>query len=230
MATRWWNDVLNGVLRGPSEADLEAAARRVAALREAGPARTTDELVHELIRTTARRSAVIGATTAGAALLPGIGTVAALTIGTATDVGATMRLQTQMVLDIAALRGARLSAAEAGRVVLLVAGVSSASTATLNQLGRAASRRVGERFAARWLWRAVPLLGMASSSGTNALATHVIGRRADAYFSLGPEAMGDWRESVRAVTGIDERPWWRRIRAATSPPALAFRLDGGARD
>jgi hypothetical protein len=201
------------MLRGPTEADVQAAVRRVEGLRTARPAASADDLVRVVIAGTARRSAMVGAATAGTALVPGLGTIAAMTIGTAADVGASLRLQAQMVLDIAVLRGVALSPQEARNVVLLVAGVSSASTAALNRIGRTASLRLGERVAARWLVRAVPLLGMVSSSGTNALATRVIGRRADAYFSLGPAAMGDWNESVRAVVGVDERPLRRRLGA-----------------
>jgi hypothetical protein len=221
----WLNDVVAGMLRGPTEADVQAAVARVTALRRSRSGRSTDELVRSVIMTTARRSAAVGAATAGTALVPGLGTLAAMTIGTATDVGATLRLQTQMVLDIAVLRGASLSTQEARNVVLLLAGVSSASTAALNRAGRVAATRLGERFTARWVLRAVPVVGMISSSGTNALATRVIGRRADAYFSLGPEAMGDWGESVRAVLGVDERPLWRRLtsrvsRRKSAPKAL----------
>lgn len=218
------DDVVAGMLRGPTEADVQGAVRRVEALRSARPSASADELVRDVIASTARRSAVVGAATAGTALVPGLGTIAAMTIGTAADVGATLRLQSQMVLDIAVLRGVALSPQEARNVVLLVAGVSSASTAALNRLGRTASLRLGERVAARWLVRAVPLLGMVSSSGTNALATRVIGRRADAYFSLGPAAMGDWNESVRAVVGVDERPLRRRL------GAVGARLRRGAAD
>ena len=217
------------MLRGPTEADVQGAVRRVAALRSTRPEASADELVPDVIATTARRSAMVGAATAGSALIPGLGTIAAMTLGTAADVGATLRLQAQMVLDIAVLRGVVLSPQEARNVVLLVAGVSSASTAALNRVGRAASLRLGERFAARWLVRAVPLLGMISSSGTNAIVTRVIGWRADAYFSLGPQAMGDWNESVRAVLGVDERPLRRRLgglRGRRSPLARAASADG----
>ncbi|CAN5761691.1 hypothetical protein BH23DEI1_BH23DEI1_10270 [soil metagenome] len=207
----WLEDVMAGMLRGPTEADVQAAVKRVDTLRAKRQGRSTDDLVRDVIKGTARRSAAVGAATAGTALVPGLGTLAAMTIGTATDVGATLRLQTQMVLDIAVLRGAELSTQEARNVVLLVAGVSTASTAALNRAGRVAAMRLGERFTARWVLRAVPVIGMLSSSGTNALATRVIGHRADAYFSLGPEAMGDWAESVRAVIGVDERPLWRRL-------------------
>jgi len=226
------------MLRGPTEADLDGAARRVAALRAARPGIPTEALVRDLVATTARRSAWVGATTAGAALLPGLGTVAALTLGTAADVGATLRLQARMVLDIALLRGVRLAPEEARRVVLLVAGASGASSATLDRVGRTLSVRLGERFAARWLLRALPLIGMLTASGTNALATRVIGRRADAYFALGPGAVGDWAASVRALVGVDERPWRRRLgrllvrRRAPGPdggPAGAVRLRRPAR-
>ena len=229
----WLHEVMTGMLRGPTEADVQGAVRRVTALRSARPASSADELVRDVIAAAARRSAMVGAATAGSALVPGLGTIAAMTIGTAADVGATLRLQAQMVLDIAVLRGAELTPQEARNVVLLVAGVSSASTAALNRVGRAASLRLGERFAARWLVRAVPLLGMVSSSGTNALATRVIGRRADAYFSLGPAAMGDWHENVRAVIGMDERPLRRRLgalrgrRSRRAPASPADGDDGG---
>ena len=211
----WMTDLVTAMLRGPSEADVSAAAARVAALRTANPERSTEELVEALINRTARRAAAVGAVTAGAALVPGVGTVAAMTLGTATDVGATMRLQTQMVLDLAALRGADLSGPNARNAILVAAGVSGTSTALLNRAGRAATLGLSKRFAARWLLRAVPVIGMLSSSGTNAFATQVIGRRADAYFSLGPEAVGDWSVSVRAITGIDvarfrDRLVWRR--------------------
>jgi hypothetical protein len=37
------------------------------------------------------------------------------------------------------------------------------------------------------------------------LATYLIGQRADAYFRLGPEAVGSWTDSLRTISGIDER-------------------------
>jgi hypothetical protein len=37
------------------------------------------------------------------------------------------------------------------------------------------------------------------------LSTYIIGQRADAYFRLGPDALGTWTDSLRAVSGVDER-------------------------
>jgi uncharacterized protein (DUF697 family) len=201
----WLEEVAATMMRGPSEADVLAAAQRVAERRSARPDRTTDQLVDDVIASTMRRTAAIGAATAGTALVPGMGTVAALTLGAATDVGATLRLQTQMVLDLAALRGAELTPAQARNALLVVIGVSSAGRVALDRAGRKAALTLGERFTARWLLRAVPVVGMLSSSGANALATRVIGNRADAYFRAGPEAVVDWRASVRAVLGRRQR-------------------------
>lgn len=213
----WLEEIAATMLRGPTEADVAAAAARVAERRAAHPGRSTDALVADLIASTARRTAAVGAATAGAALVPGMGTLAALTLGTAADVGQTLRLQTQMVLDLAALRGAELTPTEARNAVLVVAGVSSASTIALNRAGRYAALRVGERITARWLLKAVPFVGMLSSSGTNALTTHVIGRRADVYFSHGPEAVQEWGASVRAVLARRPRlPWFRAARLPVS--------------
>jgi hypothetical protein len=187
----------------------------VTALRAAHPDRSTDLLVRESIARTARQTAAVGAATSGAALVPGLGTLATLTLGTAADVGATLRLQAQMVLDIAVLRGADLAGDQARRAILVAAGVSGASTLVRNRAGRMAALRIGERFSARWLLKMVPVVGMLSSSGTNALATYVIGSRADTYFLLGPDAVKDWRTTVRAVTGL-----WRRVPAERRLPPI----------
>ncbi len=201
----WLEEVATTMLRGPSEADLRAATERVAERRADRPERTTEELVDDVIAGTMRRTAAIGAATAGTALVPGMGTVAALTLGAATDVGATLRLQTQMVLDLAVLRGAELTPEQARNALLVVVGVSSAGRVALDRAGRKAALSLGERFAARWVLRAVPVVGMLTSSGANALATRVIGHRADAYFLAGPEAVRDWRASVRAVLSRRQR-------------------------
>jgi hypothetical protein len=51
----------------------------------------------------------------------------------------------------------------------------------------------------------LPVVGVIASAGTNALSTYIIGQRADAYFRLGPEAVPTWSDSLRAITGVDER-------------------------
>jgi hypothetical protein len=216
-ATALVNGIADAMLQGTAQGDLRAAERRVAALRHAHPDAGVDELVRRTIAKATRSSALVGAATSGAAIVPGLGTIAALTLGSAIDVGATLRLQTKVVLDIALLRGVTLDPAQARAAVMLVAGVSRAGTLALHGAGRAAVRQMGMRAGSRWLLRAVPVLGLIGTSGSNAVATELIGRRADAFFARGPEALDDWREGVAAATGLDARPLLRRLAEARRP-------------
>lgn len=178
---------------------------RVQELRDAQPEWTADQLVERLIKRKCQQTAVIGAASAGSGLIPGIGTVVALTVGTVADVGATLRLQTELVMEIAAVHGHRLSPAEKRRVVMLVGGLSAGGSRALAQGGARLSLGLTQRFAQRWLARLVPLAGVGASAGVNAVSTYLIGRRAHAYFIRGPQALGSWTDSLRTLAGVDER-------------------------
>jgi hypothetical protein len=211
------------------EADHEAATGRVRALRESRPEATTEQLVESLIKRKCQQTAAIGAATAGSALIPGLGTVAALTVGALADFGATLKLQTELVLEIAEVHGRVLAPDERRRVVMLVSGLSAGSSRLLSRGGANLSVRLTRRYAERWLARALPVAGIAASAGANVLSTYVIGKRAHAYFSLGPEAVGSWKESLRALVGVDERnlaTWlaestWRSPAAAATGERIA---------
>lgn len=175
--------------RAVAETDLRAAAERVSAERRAEPSLTQTELVRRIIARTGRQAAAVGVATSSTAVLPGLGTVAALTFGVAADLAATVKLQTAMVLEIAAARGVRLNLEEARTAMLVAAGVSSASTALGRELVgvscRAAERAV-LRFAgygvSRLALRAVPFVGVITAGGVNLLSSQLIGRRADDHF------------------------------------------------
>jgi hypothetical protein len=220
----WLRQAADAMTRGPTESDLHAANARVAALRAANAGRTDDELVRIAIARATTTSAAVGAAGAGGALVPGIGTLAALTVGAAAELGTIGRVHTRLVLDIAALRGVALTSDDARRAVMVVAGISAAGSAAgtaagaaaLTRAGRMAARRWGERVGKRTILRAVPIVGLVAACGASALATRVIGHRANAFFALGPDAVGDWRASLRAVTGLDERPLLRALRTRRS--------------
>ena len=53
--------------------------------------------------------------------------------------------------------------------------------------------------------KAWPIIGVGASGGINMLTTYVIGKRAEAYFGLGPDKMDEWDEGLRALIGVDER-------------------------
>lgn len=198
------NLLLDRALRTIKDVDIKLAAQRVAEL-SARHRLQGDALVERLIWAKARQAGLIGAATSAAALVPGLGSLAALTIGAAADVGATLRLQSELVMEIAAARGRQLRPDEARNALLVVAGVNLGAEQLVQQASRKLVTRLGERFAGRALVKAIPFVGVAASAATNLFMTYLIGKRADAYFRLGEAYVGDWSESLRAVTGIDER-------------------------
>jgi hypothetical protein len=114
-------------------------------------------------------------------------------------------MQAELVLEIAAAHGHQLSPTEKRNAVLIVTGISSGGNKLLEKAGEQIAKKATERLVEKSIAKAIPVLGVAASAGSNILSTYVIGRRANAYFSLGPKAVGDWGESLQALTGVDER-------------------------
>lgn len=193
------------LMRAIADTDLQAAEERVAALRADMPEATTEQIVEYLIKQKCQQTGAIGAATSGAALLPGLGTLTSMTLGVAADIGATFKLQAELVLEIAATHRYPLSELEKRQIVMLITGVSAGGNQMLTRAGQELSLKVTEKYAKRWVVKALPVIGVIASASTNALSTYIIGQRADAYFGRGPEALVDWRESLRALVGVDER-------------------------
>lgn len=199
------NAIMNSIYKVVGDVDLAAAAERVQALRGKYPDATTEELSKRLIRDKCEATGKVGAVTSGAALIPGIGTAAALTLGVAADIGATFKLNAELVLELAALYDYPLTDDEKQRLVMVITGLSAGTSSLSRKAGEKAAAKIAEKYAFKSAVKFLPVVGVVASAGTNILATYIIGQRADAYFRLGPEAMGSWADNLRAVTGVDER-------------------------
>ncbi len=197
--------IMETIFKVVSDVDLEAAAVRVQELKEARPDATREELSKKLILDKAQNTATVGAVTAGAGMIPGVGTVTAATLGAAADIGTTFKLQSELVLELAALYDYPLSEEEKQKVVMAITGLSAGTTTLARKATQAATIKVGEKFAFKSVMKVMPVVGVVASAGTNVLSTYIIGQRADAYFRLGPDAVGTWRDSLRALSGVDER-------------------------
>ena len=81
-----------------SDVDIESATERVKKLKEKYPDASPSELTQRLIREKCQRTGTVGAVTSGTGLIPGLGTAAAVTLGVAADIGATFKLQAELVL------------------------------------------------------------------------------------------------------------------------------------
>jgi hypothetical protein len=102
-----------------------------------------------------------------------------------------------------------LTEQEKQRIVMAITGLSAGTSALARRAGQTMSIKIGERLAERTIqktvMKALPVVGVVASAGTNVLSSYIIGQRADAYFRLGPEAVGSWSDSLRTITGMDER-------------------------
>ena len=199
------NALFRRLLSTINDVDMQAAAQRVEVLRRQNPAADTTDIVQSLIKQKTQKTATIGAVTSSTGLIPGVGTATALILGTAADIGATFKLQAELVLEIAHAHGYPLSEQEKQQVVLLVTGLSAGASSLAQKAGQRAGAKFTEIFAEKSALKALPLLGIIASAGTNALSTYIIGQRADAYFRLGEDGMQSWQDSLRAISGVDER-------------------------
>lgn len=188
-----------------SSADAEAASKTVDALRKSKPEATTDEIVDLLIRRKCMQTGSVGAITSGAAIIPGIGTISAITFGVAADIGMTFKLQAELTLEIAYAYGRELTENEKRRIILGITGMSAGVNTGLQKAGQQIATKATAQLAQKSVVKAIPFIGVAASSGTNMVTTYLIGQRAKAYFSQGPEAVDSWGDKARVLSGVDER-------------------------
>ncbi len=205
------------------DTDEQAAAARVDALRQQRPLSPPSQLADKLITDKCMQTAVIGAVSSGASIIPGLGSFASLTVGVAADISLTFKAQAELVIEMAYLYNHQLAPDEKRRIVLLVTGASAGANAIARRTGRRIALKTGEKFAEKGIVKAIPFVGIGASAATNVAMTYAIGVRAKAYFSLGPDEMLDTRASLRAITGVDGRKLVAGLRNTSKdmPAAIA---------
>jgi uncharacterized protein (DUF697 family) len=197
--------VLRFFLQRIAEVDRAKVVARVDELRQRYPDAAPDELAERLIKAKCQKTAAIGAVSSGGALLPGIGSLVAGAAGVVADLRATITLQAELVLEIAEVYGVPVDDADRQQVVMLLTGIGYGTSHLLTTTGSQLTGKLAARVARNWLTRALPIIGVATSASTNALSTYIVGQRAKAYFSRGPDAVGGWADTLRLITGVDER-------------------------
>ncbi|MEM7034705.1 MAG: hypothetical protein AAF629_34515 [Chloroflexota bacterium] len=198
------NSMLDFATNAINNADEAAAAAQVAKLRNKHPDLDDDALADILIKQKCYSTGAVGAITSGLSVIPGIGTVAALTFGAAADIGMTFKLQAELVLEMAALYGRDLSDVEKRTAVLTVTGIGAGSHHLAIKGGEKIAQRATEQLTAHAVAKAIPFVGVGVSAGANILTTYVIGQRAKSYFSLNETEMDDMGAQIRALSGVDE--------------------------
>jgi hypothetical protein len=181
---------------------------QIKAVRKVQPARARDSMDAKflaLLRRKCMRAASIGALTAAAESLPGLGGVLSLVFGELLDVEMLARVQRELVEDTFRLYGLELPTALHNTLVhkvqLVGAGASVASDVIARGLLRRALGQIGGVVALR----VAPVASIVSSAFANATVTYAIGKRAQAVAHLRDAPITGMPDAVRAFTGLDER-------------------------
>lgn len=204
-----------------------ASIARVAALRTKNPEKTVDALADILIRNRCLQVAGVGAATAGVAAIPSIGALASIAVGSMVDLDSTQKALTELVLDIATLYDYRFAPNEKQHYMMLALGLngsasnngehqnenghgasnsalSSAAEQLIKQGGQKLAQKATQRIASKSVGRAVPVVGVATSAGSNILMTYSAGQRARSYVTTGPASVGQLETSIRNALRIEE--------------------------
>ena len=115
-----------------------------------------------------------------------------------------------MVREIGVIYGEELDSDSLQSVMAVLAGVSkgvslAGSAAKTKVLMSASGNRIATQVTKSKMAGYIPMVGPVAMASVNMTTTYVIGVRATKYFERGEEGMASWEDSVRAVTGIDER-------------------------
>ena len=204
--------------------DSEEAAQRVAEVKASHPSMNRKQLADILIRDKAKKTAVVGGTTAASAVIPGIGSIAALTLGVGVDIVMTFRYQAELIHEIALLFGRDLSRAERRNAVIAIMGVGMGLDMAVEAMTARVATRFGQEAAERAVLKVIPVAGLILGAGLDVASTYLIGKRAVKYF--GGEELKSIEAETKAlnpeeISAIDRL----RAQAGNVGTAMAPRLD-----
>ena len=155
-----------------------------------------------LLRRKCMRAAGVGALTAGAEAVPGLGRAMGFLFGEALDATMLSGIQRELVEDTFSIYGVvrqtESQRALVDKLHIVGAGASIATDTAIRGLVRRSLGRAGSMLT----YRLMPIAPIVTSALTNAAITYTVGKRAQAVAkSGGTEVPG----VVQAFTGIDER-------------------------
>jgi uncharacterized protein (DUF697 family) len=159
----------------------------------------------ELLRRKCVRAASIGALTAGAEAVPGLGRALGFVFGELVDATMLSKVQRELVEDTFTLYGfaidAELQRTLVEKMHIVGAGASVATDTAIRGLLRRSLGRAGSLLTHRLM----PLAPIVTSALTNAAVTYTVGKRAQAIAKIGVGPVDSIPDIVRAFTGVDER-------------------------
>lgn len=185
---------------------LVVRSREIVAIR--WPARAADPHAPAfvaLLRRKCIRAATIGACTAAAELLPGLGKALGVVFGELVDADLLAVTQRELIEETFRLYGLNLPDTLQNTLVHKMQLIGTGAAVASDALGRGLLHRLLRRASRLVARRAVPVVAIVSSALANASVTYAIGKRTQAAALLPQASIADVPDAVRAFTGIDER-------------------------
>ncbi len=181
-------------------------SREIIAIRH--PARPSDphaKAFLALLRRKCVRAATIGACTAGAESLPGLGKALGVVFGELIDAEMLAATQHELIEETFRLYGLNLPAALQNSLVHKVLLFGTGASVAGDAIGRGLLHRLLRNAGNLVARRALPVAAIVSSALANATVTYAIGKRAQAVARLPQAPIAGMPDALRAFTGIDER-------------------------
>ncbi|MFN8485436.1 MAG: hypothetical protein U0768_20540 [Anaerolineae bacterium] len=216
--------VMGMIFKVVDSVNSEEAAQKVAQVQAANPTLNKKQLADILIRDKARKTAVVGAGTAATAVVPGVGSITALTLGMGLDIVLTFRYQAELIHEIALLFGRDLTRTERRNAVVAIMGIGVGLDMAVEAMTARLATRVGREMTERAILKVIPVAGLVLGAGLDVVSTYIIGKRAMTYF--GGEELKSIEAEMRSLNPDDISAIERlRAQAETVGAVMAPKLD-----
>lgn len=167
--------------------------------------KTKDAEFMALLRRKCVRAASIGALTAGAEAIPGLGRALGFLFGELVDATVLSNVQRELVDDTFAIYGFKLTDSLKSTLIDKIHIVGAGASVTADTAIRAMLKRNLGRAGSLITSRIMPIAPIVTSALTNAIVTYAVGKRAQSIAKLDDGSIDGMPDILRALTGVDER-------------------------
>ena len=167
--------------------------------------KTKDAEFMALLRRKCVRAASIGALTAGAEAVPGLGRALSFLFGELVDATMLSNVQRQLVEETFVLYDFKLSAGLKSTLVDKIHIVGAGASVTADTAIRGMLKRSLGSAGNVITHRLMPIAPVVTSALANAAVTYAVGKRAQAIAQTGETTIDGIPDALRTFTGVDER-------------------------
>ncbi|QBB70463.1 hypothetical protein ELE36_08840 [Pseudolysobacter antarcticus] len=189
----------------PRAKSVSSSTQTIARRATPATATTRDKAFRALLRRKCLRAAGIGALTSVTDIVPGVSRVLGLLFGELLDVKLLSNVQRELIEETLSLYAVALPAAEHQALIKRMQWAGGGGATAVDAMGRRALSKLSTRLGGGIARRLAPFAAALSSALSNAAITYAIGKRAQLAARSNGTALHSMPETLRALTGVDER-------------------------